>query len=159
MIAATSDTGRLHSLLVGMPEKVRLKLADALLTAADTLRARVEANLSGEVLTERSGALKRSIAATTEMSNGDELSVSVASDGSVPYARILEYGGRISMPEIVPRAAKVLAFPYGGRLAFAKHVAAHTVTIPEHSYLRSALDDESSTILETIRNAVSEALS
>lgn len=157
MLDATTNARALGAALAGLPMKVRTGVAAAISLAAQELRERVEENLSGDVLNARSGALKDSIVET--VSSGDILSASVGSDGSVPYVRIQEFGGRIAIPEIVPRAAKVLAFPFGGRIVFAAHTAPHEVDIPERSYLRSALEEESPAIAGAIRDAISEALS
>jgi hypothetical protein len=75
----------------------------------------------------------------------------------VPYARIQEYGGRLDIPAIAPVQAKALAFAYGGRLVLAINAAAHSVVIPERSYMRSSLDEFSSTFANDIGNAVADA--
>jgi predicted secreted Zn-dependent protease len=47
------------------------------------------------------------------------------SDGSAPYARIQDYGGRVNIRQASPEAAKAMALEYHGRLLFAKGAAAH----------------------------------
>jgi hypothetical protein len=117
---------------------MRAGVRDACETAAPMLAGLVRQKLSGAVLRPRSGALRASIRAeTAEDANGIE--ARVFGDGALPYARIQEYGGRISVPEIRPMNAQALAFAYGGRLVFARHARAHVVTIPERSYMRSSL--------------------
>ena len=50
--------------------------------------------------------------------------------------------------------AKALAFTIGGQQVFAKLVHIPDVTMPERSFLRSSLADESANIIATMREAV-----
>ena len=134
-------------------------VAQATQESTRRLLATVQNKLSGEVLNARSGALRRSIVETGLFVAAGDITDSVASDGSVAYARIQEYGGRVSIPEIVPRSARALAFEYGGRLVFARHVAGHDVGIPERSYLRSSLAELRGSIADNIRKVVLESIS
>jgi hypothetical protein len=68
----------------------------------------------------------------------------------VPYAAIQEYGGTVSIPEIVPGRAKALAFEIKGREIFAQRVRAHSVTIPAHAYLRDALAGSAAAIMTAL---------
>jgi hypothetical protein len=58
---------------------------------------------------------------------------------------------------MTPVNAKALAFAYGGRMVFAKRTAAHTVTIPERSYLRSSLAEFAERFVDGIRKVALEA--
>jgi phage gpG-like protein len=140
-----------------LPGKVRASARDAVAEDGARLVSIVQAKLSGDVLQSRSGALLRSIKAETN-EDADGVGVRVFSDGSVPYARIQEYGGRIAVPQIVPVEAKALAFAYGGRMVFAKSAAAHVVDIPERSYMRSSLDEFAAAFVADIRKIVTDAL-
>jgi phage gpG-like protein len=121
--------------------------------AADTTKLHdiVRGKLSGDVLNVHSGKLIDSI----EQEAGDGTG-RVFSD--LDYARIQEYGGRIDVPEIEPVNAKALAFEYEGRLVFAKRTQAHTVTIPERSFLRSSLAEFAPQFAADIEAAVAGAL-
>jgi phage gpG-like protein len=132
----------------------------ALLDKADQLRAALEAqviaNLSGEVLTPRSGALLDSISSDIE-DDGSELTVTVESSG-VPYAGILEYGGKTAAHDIVATKAKALAFMAGGALRFARLVHHPGSQIRAFAYMGSALDDLQDDIEGGLKDAVLDAL-
>ena len=123
------------------------------------LVAKVEANLSGDVLQTRSGALKASI--STELNAGaDMFDVSVSSDG-IPYAAIQEYGGHTSAHDIVPVKAKALAFAgAGGRSGgvFARRVHHPGSAIPARAPLGSALDALRGEMSDDLKQAVLHAL-
>jgi phage gpG-like protein len=100
----------------------------------------VHQKLAGEVLQRRSGKLAESIKQRIAH-EGDTITGTVYSDGSVPYAGIQEYGGKTGAHDILPVKAQALHFLMGGRDVFAKIVHHPGSTIPEHSFLRSALAD------------------
>ena len=159
MLSMNVSASDVISKLKAVPVSVQANVARAVQEGACRLLDRVQEKLSGEVLNPRSGALRRSIVETGIVVGPGSITDSVASDGSVPYARIQEYGGRMGIPEIVPGAAKALAFEYGGRLVFARHTAAHVVDVPERSFLRSSLAEQRSSLIEDIREAVIGSLS
>jgi phage gpG-like protein len=119
------------------------------------LRTRVQEKLDGEVLQMRSGRLHDSVTATID-TDGDVVSGDVSVAG-VRYAAIQEYGGTVHVPEIVPERASALAFAIKGELIFAARARAHDVTIPERSYLRSSLAENSDAIAAALRDAVAAA--
>ncbi|HEY1615134.1 MAG TPA: hypothetical protein VGF97_15725 [Rhizomicrobium sp.] len=129
LVDATQATARLAAIRASLQSE----LARGLQVQGDGLLARVQANLSGQVLQIRSGALLGSIKAQGDAQAG-KITASVGSDGSVPYARIQEYGGRIT---------------------------AHNrmIALPERSYLRSALAEKRSGAVDAIRKLVGEAIS
>lgn len=158
LITAVPDTSQPIESFRKVSSDVQAAVARVANQAAKTLLDLVRNNLSGEVLNEHSGALQASVVAAAGDRTPDKVSISVGSDGSVPYARIQEFGGHLNIPDIVPRAAKALAFAYGGRLVFARRAAAHAVEIPGRSYLRAALAEQSASIVNDVREAVSEVL-
>ncbi len=135
-------------------------VAQALAEKADSLRqeleAKVRANLSGAILKSRSGALLNSISSDLE-DDGSTFTASVESDG-VPYAGILEYGGKTSAHDIVPSKAKALAFTVGGTQRFARIVHHPGSLIRAFAYMGSALDDLESEIEGGLKDAVLDAL-
>jgi len=153
MFTARVDAASAIAKLNALQSKLRAGVREAVEEDAARLLALVCDKLSGEVLNARTGNLLRSIRSETS-DNGAR----VFSDGSVPYARIQEYGGRVSVPAIEPVNAKALAFAYDGRMVFAKRTAAHAVDIPERSYLRASLDEFAPAFLDDIRKLVAEAL-
>jgi phage gpG-like protein len=132
----------------------------ALLDKADqlcaALEAQVIANLSGEVLQPRSGALLESISSELD-DDGAQITATVESSG-VPYAGILEYGGKTAAHDIVAVKAKALAFMAGGALRFAKLVHHPGSEIRAFAYMGSALDDLTDDIEGGLKDAVLEAL-
>jgi len=138
MIAAGVDVTGAIAKVSGTPGAIKAAARVAIEADAANLWSKVREKLSGGVLGIRSGNLLGSI--RSEVSeDAHSVTARVWSDGSVPYARIQEYGGRIAIPEIVPVQAEALAFSYGGRMIFAKRTAAHVVDLPERSFLRFSL--------------------
>ncbi|HEX4079584.1 MAG TPA: hypothetical protein VHX61_12015 [Rhizomicrobium sp.] len=158
MITTRIDPTPAIAKLEVMKRRLRAGVRAEVENGAARLLSRVQAKLSGEVLEARSGALLRSIQAETN-EDEDGFGAQVFSDGSVPYARIQEYGGRVNIPALTPVHAKALAFAYGGRMVFAKSAAAHVVDIPERSYMRSSLAEFADAFTADIRRIVSDALS
>ena len=132
----------------------------ALLAKTEDLRqallAKVQANLSGEILQERSGALKASIASEI-IATADVIQATVASD-SVAYAAIQEYGGTTAPHDIVPVKAKALAFAGADGPRFARRVHHPGSRLPARRYLGSALDALHDDIAGGLKAAVREAL-
>ena len=122
----------------------------------ERLLAKVEANLSGEVLQERSGALKASIVASLDTS-GDTLAVSIASRG-VAYAAIQEHGGVTAPHDIVPVKARALAFAGAGGQVFARRVHHPGSRIPARPFLGSALEALHDDIVAGLKDSVFSAL-
>ena len=84
-----------------------------------------------------------------------------------PYLRIQEYGGVIHLPEIFPQGAQALHWLSPAKVGFsgareqeevfARHAAAHDVTLPERSYLRAALAQRRSAIIAGFAGTVAFA--
>jgi phage gpG-like protein len=117
--------------------------AAALADKADALRQQLEdkikANLSGAILQSRSGALLGSISSDIE-DDGSGVTTTVTS-ADVPYAGILEYGGKTGAHDILPSKARALAFVAGGTQRFAGIVHHPGATIRAFAFMSSALDD------------------
>jgi len=157
MIATFVDAATALDGLAAWRRAFRARLRDAFAAETAALRERVRTKLSGGVLTAKSGALRASIRAETA-EDGDAFAARVYSDGSLPYARIQEYGGRIAVPPLAAKAAKALAFPYGGKIVFAKRTAGHTVALPERSYMRSSLEEFAPAFADSMRRIVADGL-
>lgn len=115
----------------------------------------VEHKLSGQVLHVRSGAGRRSI--TYAIRETDDAITGIVGT-NLEYMAIHEYGGTINVPEIRPRNAKALHFYVGGKEVFAMRARAHTVTMPERSFLRSALRDRREAFLAAVRATLAKVL-
>lgn len=143
--------------MIGLdPDAVAAALADKADALRQALEAQVIANLSGAILTPRSGRLLGSIDSDLE----DDGSGSMARVGSddVPYAGILEYGGKTAAHDILPSKAKALAFVTGGAQRFAKIVHHPGSTIRAFAFMGSALDALQDDIETGLKAAVLEAL-
>ncbi len=140
-----------------MPRKVHDALLKKVTVLALELEAKVKAKLSGDVLNVRSGALRRSIFEAISDSLTSVIG-KVASSGDVKYAAIHEFGGVIPAHEIVPDKAQALAFVIGGKQVFAARVNIPAVTMPQRSFLRSALAEMEPEIVEGLREAVREGM-
>ena len=138
-----------------LPRALGDRVAAAVERLGGVLRERVQRKLSGEVLQQKSGRLAASIAVDVERS-GSAVSVTVGSDA--PYAAIHEYGGTIPAHAILPQSARVLAFPWRGRQRFFKRVSLPAVTLPERSFLRSALAETEPEIGAAVAAAALEAI-
>ena len=140
-----------------MPDAMRRALLKKVTALAFQLQGHIQADkLSGQVLHVVSGNLRASIFSQATQ-NGDTVEGKAASDGSVKYAAIHEFGGTIEIPEIEAKG-KALAFMQNGKMAFYKKVAAHTVTMPERSFMRSSLADMRDQIIEEMTQAVREGV-
>lgn len=138
-----------------LPQTLAARLAEEIERLGGVLRDRVERKLSGEVLRQKSGRLASSIAVAVERS-GTGASATVSSDA--PYAAIHEYGGTIPAHTILPQSARALAFPWRGQQRFFKRVTLPAVTMPERSFLRSALAESAGEIRAAIEAAASQAV-
>ena len=156
MITASIDgLGALTDRLGALPQTLAQRLAQEVERLGGVLRDRVERKLSGEVLQQRSGRLAGSIAVAIER-NGLAIGATVSSDA--PYAAIHEYGGVIPAREILPQSARALAFPWRGQQRFLKRVQLPAVTMPERSFMRSALEETAPDIRAALARAAFEAV-
>jgi len=158
MITAQIDPAPAIAKLGAMKQRLRADVGAGVDNGAARLLSRVQAKLSGKVLQAPSGVLLRSIQVETD-EDEDGFGARVFSDGSAPYARIQEYGGRVNIPALTPVHAKALAFVYGGKMVFAKSVSAHVVDLSERSYMRSSLAEFADGLSGEIRQIVADALS
>lgn len=143
--------------LGAMPQAVHDSLVQKVYFLALALEAKVKGKLSDDVLHVRTGALRSSIFYTVTDSR-ESVRGKVAAPKNVPYAAIHEFGGTIHVPEIVPTKAEALHFFVAGKEVFAKRVAAHTVHMPERSYLRSSLRDMREEIIAGMKQAVIQGM-
>jgi len=141
--------------LAAMPAALRERLAQTVARLAQELRNTVQRKLSGEVLRRRSGRLAASVAVDVRESGGG-VAASLSTD--VEYAAIHEYGGVIPARQVLPRNARVLAFPWKGRQRFFARVEIPAVTMPQRSFLRSSLDEMTPEIRAALTDAVRDAV-
>lgn len=148
----------LEQTLAALPDKV----SDAFTLTSEQLGQALaqdvqDDKLSGQVLQEKSGLLKESIESAVE-SSGDVISANVFVAGDVPYAAIQEYGGITKAHVIAATQGKALAFNWQGKQVLFAHINHPGSVIPEHSYLRSALEDMQDNIIDSYASALGDAL-
>lgn len=112
--------------------------------------------LSGQVLKNRTGTLRRSIAPNVSAA-GNVIIGTVATN--VEYAHIQEYGGKTPAHDIFPKKGRALAFMMGGKQVIVKSVHHPGSVIPEHSFMRTSLAEMEPEIKVAFENAVSEVVS
>ena len=121
--------------------------------------------VSGEVLNHQTGQLARNIkalkAAILMGMTAWKVAVSLL---RVPYARIHEYGGIIHHPgsdKLQAWRGAPDASRFGERISgmvFTRRTRPHDIPMPERSYLRSALAEETPWILNTTASNIKRAL-
>lgn len=117
--------------------------------------------LSGQVLHQRSGALKRS-GYTAFEDSPDEIAGIVGfgsgastAQNTVPYAAIHEFGGTINVPAV---EGKLMVFEKAGVTIFTKRHVAFTVDMPARPYLGPSIDENREGILTRLQEAVNEEM-
>jgi len=151
---ALEGAQQLEAQLNGLPDGLRLALAAKMNSLAEALYSQVvDVNLNGAVLQTRSGALRQSIRFELETRDA-RIEARIFSNGETPYAAILENGGKTAAHEILPDKAKALAFVMNGKQMFARRIEHPGSQIAEHSYLRSALDEQGDEIASNLRQTI-----
>ena len=152
---STAGLDVLSARLTALSPTLAARLTQEIGRVGGVLRDRVERNLSGAVLRQRSGRLAASIAVEVErVGIGARLSVS----SDTPYAAIHEYGGIIPGRTILPGSARALSFPWRRQRRFFKRVSLPAVTMPERSFLRAALSEAEADIRSAIAAAAAEVI-
>ena len=157
MITFEVDDTKAIARLNAMPEGVRKALAKKVTALSLALEAKVKAKLSGEMVNVVTGRLRRSIHSTTNQTATSVVG-KVASSGDVPYARIIEQGGKTAAHDIFPVKAKALHFMKGGADVFAKVVHHPGSTFKPRPYMRDSLKEMTPEIEAGLREAVAEGL-
>jgi hypothetical protein len=147
----------LSARLSALPDHLRAALSIKIDALAQALYSQiVDVNLGGALVQTRSGALRESIRVETRTQNG-LFEVDIYADGGVPYAGILEFGGKTAAHEILPDKAKALAFPLGGKMHFARRIQHPGSTFAARSFLGSALDGARGDIATALTEIVASA--
>jgi len=139
-----------------MPTDVRQSVARRVLRLSIVLQRHVkERKLSGQVLRNRTGRLRRSI--TREVT--EQPTAIIAKVGTnVSYARIHEYGGVVRAHDVYPKHAKALSFIWHGKRVFFARVHIPQIKMPERSFLRSSLRELRGQITSELKAEVHGAL-
>jgi phage gpG-like protein len=113
--------------------------------------------LSGDPLNRRTGNLSRSINFAPVKVDGNEVYSSVGTNLS--YGKVHELGLTIPAHTIQAVRAQALAFSWKGKLRFFKSVQIPDVKMPQRSFLRSSLRENSPQFVQEVDQAVKEAVS
>jgi phage gpG-like protein len=112
--------------------------------------------LSGQVLRNRTGTLRRSI--SPSVSGTDTLTEGKVST-NIEYASIHEFGGRTAPHLILPKRGRALAFNWRGKDMILARVDHPGSQMPERSFMRTALEEMKPEILEEFNKAIFEVVS
>lgn len=104
--------------------------------------------LSGQVLKNRTGTLRRSIHADVEAET-DAVTGIVGTN--VSYGKIHELGGTFQIPASYRNQTQAWGRPIVPRMVF---VRAHSATYPQRAFLRPSLDEKRESILAALRTEV-----
>jgi hypothetical protein len=125
------------------------------------LQQRIQRKLSGEVLHQRSGKLKRSIEvipAVVDEAAGAIAGKVVGAGGPAWYGKLHEYGTPDRTYTIYPVTKKALRFIIDGKVIFAKSVTVTRGT-KERSFMRSSLAELKPDVLAGLQETVYRVLS
>ena len=152
-IEARIHTSALQDRLKGFAENAILALRSQLYAEVGMLASYIQREkLSGQILKNRKGHLRRSIFHTVTNS-GSQIVGTVGVGLEVPYGRYQEYGAQI--PERVPVKAKALRWYVGGSPVFA--MRARAFTLPARPFMRPSLDEKADEITQGLQQALNEA--
>lgn len=108
MYLSVTTQGEVLAKLERLPEHLQLLLREKMEALVDTAYAKVQENLSGKVLQEKSGMLKASVRHGVQQ-QGSLLIGYIELDPEPPYAKVQEFGGKGSYL-ITPSKANLLSF-------------------------------------------------
>ena len=132
---------------------VQRRVEDTLARLAIKLTAHVKADkLSGQVLRNRTGRLRRSVNYRIDGRNTPQTQAAVGTN--VVYARPHEYGGPVTVKEHLRMMTQAWGRPV--KDPHPVTVKSHTVNYPLRSFLRSALKDMEDEIISGLRNSIKE---
>lgn len=161
IIGTVTGDKEVEAKLRNLPQAIRIQLANEVKRQWFALQSHVvRSKLSGQVLRRVTGNLASSI------NVGGSQSASEFIDGSagpiigrvgtkVRYGRIHEFGGTYTVKAHTRRFTKVFGRDVTPGIA---NVNSYSVTMPERSFLRSALADRDQVIRAALRRAVGVAL-
>jgi phage gpG-like protein len=108
--------------------------------------------LSGQVLRNRTGTLRRSIVGTADVHGGE---ITGAVGTNVSYARAHEFGGQFNVPGHWRTQSQAWGRDIAPRSVF---VRSHVMTMPQRSFLRSSLLDRKEAIQKELQGAALRAM-
>jgi phage gpG-like protein len=154
------NTNSIVDFITGRGKTIYMQVRAAVIEQQLRLFQLVQSKLSDDVLHVRTGNLRRSIINMPVQASDTEISGRVASDGSVAYGAIHEYGGMIHHP-----GGTAYMFFGDEGVRFISNAAAakmeailgrtkpHNIPIPERSFMRSALRERTPAIVMALEEA------
>lgn len=109
--------------------------------------------LSGQVLKNRTGNLRRAIDREVTRTDSAVTATVGVSPNAVKYAAAHEFGADINIPEV---SGKLMVFSLGDKMIFTMRHRAFTVHMPERSFLRSSLAENRADIILRLDKAVGQ---
>ena len=143
--------------LRAMPDAANSNLARAIAKLGVELQRSVQQDkLSGQLLKVRSGSLRSSIGLRLDQA-GTTISATVSTD--LDYARAQEYGysGTVNIRVSLRRIREAFGRPIAEK-TISVRAYSRRMDLPEHSFLRSALDDMAPQIQSEIDEALRAAV-
>ena len=155
MLEIRIETDQFVTAIEGKAERIFAAVRGEMPAEVGNLLAYIkDSKLSGQVLNQRSGNLKRS--GFTEVTEaGQDVTGYVGFGRTVPYAAIHNYGGEINVPEVT---GKLMVFQREGLTVFTMKHRAFTVNMPARNFLESSAEEREPVIREGFKEAVTEAL-
>jgi len=146
--------------LKGLPEKIMTAAGESITRQLYKLVRKVkQEKLSGQVLGNPTGRLRRSIAAASLLTDRS-VEVGGIVGTNVKYAAVHEYGfsGTVTVRDHMRQIKKAFGRPL--KSPHAIHVSAHgrRVNLPERSFLRSALREMADEITITLNRDINKVL-
>lgn len=149
MISVTIESEGAVLYMQDIPKRASALVVDAVTREAIRLANVIKTDkLSGQVLRNRTGNLRRSTSAKPTVVSPQGIVGEVSVDKTAPYGAVHEYGGRITIRQHMRTST------LGNQFV----VRAHDAIFPERSFMRSALSEQRETIANSIREAVMKAV-
>lgn len=135
-------------------DNIKARLLATMLGQMARLAEYVRANkLSGQVLRNRTGTLRRSIHPGAELQNEGDIVGLIGTN--ISYARLHEFGGTFQVPGHWRTITQAFGRPIAPRSV---NVAAHAITFPERAFLRPAINERRDAIFTALRGTVMEVM-
>jgi phage gpG-like protein len=143
-----------------LPQETHARIAREMTRVTIDLQNYIRSDkLSGQVLKNRTGTLRRSINQRVDDSGAEIVGIVGANMDAAKYAAAHEYGfaGTVTVRAYQRRITEA----FGRRIAPREvEVGSHSMrmNLPERSYLRSALNEKENEILDRLRGTVGDAV-
>lgn len=139
-------------------ERIHAALADKFVELAQVLYEKVEANVSGKILQQKTGALAANIAAGTRIDTASNpMTAFIGPANAGQKEKTLELGGRAEYAFYPTKADVLHWFTKDGESVYRAYVLHHPASKAFH-YLQEAADEMSPLMTEGFREAIDRVL-